>query len=142
MFDRVVSLAFLFIGAGTIYHALQMPKPVFAGQIGPGVFPLGIGVLIVIISFLLFLEQRKNASAYKPGKKGWKVEFPMWISVAYILGFILILKIAGFVLSSFLLILLLGWQLGARKWIPLSLTALLFPGAIYLLFTQLGIVLP
>lgn len=138
MFDRIVSLAMFGTGAATIYFAQQMPKPIFAGQLGPGVFPTGIGITMMFVSILLFLESRKKAEEKE--KREW--DKSLLLTVALLILYVILFKPFGFIFSSFLLILAMGWNLGARKWVPLLSVSIIFPGAIYLLFTQLGITLP
>lgn len=138
MFDRVVSLAMFLTGASAVYFAQQMPKPVFAGHLGPGVFPAGIGIAMMFVSILLFLESRKKADEKE--KREWDKN--LLYSVALLVFYVILFKPVGFVISSFFLIIVMGWTLGARKWIPLLAVSIIFPASVYFLFTQLGIALP
>lgn len=126
------------IGAAVVYFSQQMPKPIFAGQLGPGVFPTGIGLAIILVSGFLFWESRKKAN--KDEQREW--DKSILFSIGLLVLYVILFKPLGFIISSCLFILAMGWTLGARKWIPLLALSILFPGTVYLLFTQLGIMLP
>jgi len=138
VFDRIVSIVMFLIGAAVVYFSQQMPKPIFAGQLGPGVFPTGIGLAMMFVSGLLFWESRKKAN--EDEQREW--DKSLLYSIALLVLYVILFKPLGFIISSCFLILAMGWTLGARKWIPLLAVSILFPGTVYLLFTQLGIALP
>jgi putative tricarboxylic transport membrane protein len=143
MFDRVVSISMLLVGISTVFSSDRLPKPIFGGQLGPGVFPKIIGVCIVIVSILLAIENQKQKvkkTEVKADIMHW--ERNLWISVGSIVIYLLVFKSIGFILSGFLLICALGYLLGARKWLTLLSISILFPAAIYFGFEALGISLP
>lgn len=137
MFDKGVSLISLLIGIGAVFMSSKLPKPIFAGQMSSGVFPTGIGYLIIMVSILLFIETaRKKPRVFSP------IERSLYWAVLLITLYVIVMKPLGFIVASFLFIFIMGLMLGARKYITLGLNALLFPVVIYALFSVLGILLP
>lgn len=150
VFDRYVSGFTFLLGLLVIVYSMLLPKPIFAGQMGPGIFPTGIGALIVIVSVVLFRESgeksRTEASEQPTSDQQVTTEKLFNRHLLFVIGaliiYILLFQILGFVISSMALILALGLLLGARKWIPLTLISVLFPTALFLLFGVLGVELP
>ncbi len=150
VFDRYVSGFTFLLGLLVIIYSMVLPKPIFAGQMGPGIFPTGIGVLIVIVSAVLFREsgrKSRTGTSDQPTSEQQVTKEKLFnrhllTVIAALIIYILLFQILGFVISSMAMILALGWLLGARKWIPLTLISVLFPTALFLLFGMLGVELP
>lgn len=140
MFDRIVALVMLAIGAFAIYNSSQMPKSLFAGQLGSGVFPMLIGWGIVIVSILLFIESLKQGKRQDEGEKGW--DLTMWLSLGALVLYVATFEFLGFILSSAILIFLIGLILKGKKRVTLTCISVIFPAAIYFMFQELGINLP
>lgn len=136
MFDRIVSIVMCAAGLGIYYGAALMPKPLFAGQLGPGIFPKFVGALIAIVSAFLFMETRKKESA----DNQWDRTLTFVLIVLVL--FVGLFHVLGFVLCSLLQIVVLGRVLGfSNKWV-LGVVSVLFPLFFYFLFSWLGINLP
>lgn len=131
-------VVFLF-GAATTVLSLRMPIGNLRAA-GPGLFPLCLGVLLMILSGVLLLKVLlETGKDRRTAESGPETAF----SAAQVLCFlgamvltILLLQPLGYPCSSFLLLLFLLRTLGLRAWrwnVLLSLTAALVS---YLLFVQ------
>jgi putative tricarboxylic transport membrane protein len=130
----------LAIGAFAVYNSTQMPKSLFAGQLGSGVFPMLVGCGIVIVSVLLFIETLKQGKRQDEGEKGW--DLTMWLSLGTLVLYVVTFEVLGFILSSALLIFLIGLILKGKKRVTLTCISVIFPAVIYFTFQELGINLP
>ena len=137
-------LIFLF-GAVTAYCSLRMPVGTFRAA-GSGLFPLGLGVLLMGLSAIFIVTSRVRSRRVKENRT--PAEIPR--SVAQVLLFMaamvlatLLFKTLGYPVTSFLLLLGLLRILGVRSWgfsLPLSLVTA--AGAYVLFVVWLKIPLP
>ncbi|PKN65954.1 MAG: hypothetical protein CVU57_07125 [Deltaproteobacteria bacterium HGW-Deltaproteobacteria-15] len=131
-------LVFLF-GAVTAYLSLKMPIGNFRAA-GPGLFPLCLGALLMILSFIFVVKTFMGAEA-----KGKTDTRPVVAaaSVARVASFmgaivltILLLQPLGYPLSSFLLLFFLLRILGVKSWYRNVLISFSAAFVCYLLFVQ------
>ena len=137
--DEVIggTLIFLF-GVITVYFSLQMPIGTFRAA-GSGLFPLGLGIILMGLSAALLISSsvqfqaiKQNTTAAGTDRSTKKVVF----FVGAIALATLLFKPLGYPLTAFLLLLALLRILGVRRWaFNLSLSFLTATGA-YLLFVQ------
>jgi putative tricarboxylic transport membrane protein len=53
-FDRSASLFFIAIGAAFILGARQLSSTAYGSRVGPDIFPMGLGVILILLSLRLF----------------------------------------------------------------------------------------
>ncbi len=123
------------------------PKMLFGRSLSamePSLFPHITLILIVVMSCLLLpfairgiLRTAKtvdNNAIVLPLKE--KPAFKVTIFFVVLVAYGLLLKPAGFLISSFLVICTLSLLLGNRNWIQITLFAVLCPIALYLIATR------
>jgi putative tricarboxylic transport membrane protein len=99
------ALFFLVIGSGMMYLSPRLPSGVglSAAEPGPGLFPMMVGVLMFIsaaahlVQTLLQAQPREESADRAPRD--------IFLLVATIAGYILLLPRAGFLVAAFLLLL-------------------------------------
>jgi hypothetical protein len=144
--DEVIggTLIFLF-GAMTVYFSLRMPIGTFRAA-GSGLFPLGLGILLMGLSIVLLIKarvQRKPISEKKPHSEVPRSAKQVILFMGAIALATLLFKELGYPLVSFLLLLALLRILGVRHWAyNLSLSLLTATGAYFLFVLWLQIPLP
>ncbi len=131
-------LVFLF-GAATAYLSLQMPIGNFRAA-GPGLFPLCLGALLMILSSILVMKNLiggrvKERTETRPVMAAASAIRVTSFMAAVILA-ILLLQPLGYPLSSFLLLIFLLGILGVRPWYRNVLLAFSAAFVCYLLFVQ------
>jgi len=131
-------IVFLF-GGITALLSLRMPIGTFR-MAGSGLFPLCLGILLMLLSLLLLLNRlfAKSSSPRKP-----EVATPADIAMKQMLLFLgasalatLCLNVLGYPLTAFLLTVMLFRILGIQRPVLLMLVPLLIAAASYLLFIQ------
>jgi hypothetical protein len=123
-------------GAFAGYQAAQLPFGSIA-QPDSGFFPLCVAVLVVVFALGIVAESQ-DAGESAPTRPSWGVAA---VAVALV-GYVFLLKPAGFVICTLALLLFMLRALGALQWrraLGIALPAVL---ACYVIFTRLGVPLP
>ena len=126
----------LFEGRALRFGTVRVPQTAF--------FPSVLAVLLLLFSVLALVQAlRQTESARAPGKiaaDGW---FRIGATLATLIGFALVLEWLGFLLSTFLLMVLLLRAIEAPKWSKVLVVALATALASYGIFAWLlGVPLP
>ncbi|MDI6726099.1 MAG: tripartite tricarboxylate transporter TctB family protein [Smithellaceae bacterium] len=137
--EAIGGIVFFLFGMAVIIMSLQLSIGTFRVA-GTGLFPLCLGILLMILSgiFILNLFFHREAGG---GKKAPPPEITGSAKrVILFLGAVALatalLNPLGYLLTSFLLLLSLLGLLGMTRWIPRLLISLIAAGASYLLFVS------
>lgn len=133
-FDRYASLVFLIIGLGFILESRKISASAYGSNVGPDIFPMGLGVILILLSLRLFFETRKYFSVKsKKSLLDYKRFFIILIS-AVLYG--LLLETMGYVISTFIF-LILGFQVMEKgAWGKTLLISGGFSYGVYYLFVE------
>ena len=144
MTERVIALTMLVASALYLMQALRMPLGA-AARPGPGFYPVAVGafacvVALVVVALAFRRARTAAASAETDGPPDERRR--VWLTVATLAGFCLLLPWIGYPLAALLFVAVTLRQLGAR-WGGAVLAALLSAeGSYYLFATLLGVTLP
>jgi putative tricarboxylic transport membrane protein len=137
-------LIFLF-GAVTAYFSLSIPLGTFRAA-GSGLFPLGLGILLMGLSIALLVKGRvqgKPIREKKPHSEVPRSAKQVILFIGAIALATLLFEQLGYPLVSFLLLFALLRILGVRRWAyNLALSLLTATGAYFLFVLWLQIPLP
>lgn len=114
---------------------------------GPGMFPFLVGITLIFCTLPIFLSailSAKNKTVQAEESVWREIDFTkIIIVVASMAIYALILEKIGYLLSAFLVLLVLFRSIGSRKWSSSILIALLTTILTYLFFSVLlGVELP
>jgi hypothetical protein len=130
------SLALLLFGVIFLLYGLKYPLDQWANP-GPGVFPLSVGAVLVILAAWLLVQElrkpksrgakendersRKSIKAFIQGKRGESE--PVFMIVVFIV-YLLMVRWVGFFVSNFLFVIASSRLMGAKSWRkPIALSA-------------------
>ncbi|KQL44689.1 transporter [Brevibacillus choshinensis] len=134
-FDRYASLLFLVLGVAFVIGSQNISASAYGSNVGPNIFPLGLGSLLVLLSLRLFYE----TFTYKQGEKkeGPALDYKRFLIIlAAALLYVLLLEEIGYVVSTFLF-LLVGFQTMQKgKWLNTLLISGAFSFGIYFLYVN------
>lgn len=132
--DLMSSLFFSVVGLLIMAGSLGMPVGRL-GEPGPGFLPLIVGILLVVISGIVFRQSLKSKVADQkvPGLDRKQLFKVLTMCLALIL-YAVALKPLGFVLVTFLLIVFLFRAIGNYQWKVSIAGAILITLCFYLLF--------
>jgi putative tricarboxylic transport membrane protein len=133
-FDRYASCLFLIIGAAFIFESRKISESAYGSNVGPDIFPMGLGIMLVLLSIRLFAETFRYAQRTKEkisyDYKRFMIMFVSAVLYAYFLEDI------GYVVGTFLF-LLIGFQTMEKgKWLSSILISGLFSYDVYFLFVE------
>jgi putative tricarboxylic transport membrane protein len=117
LFRKIDKVAFVFMALGLF--VIFETKSMYIGKMdhpGPGIFPLFLGIFILIVSILSFIKSLiLNAGIIPESTGGIRLR-----NVYYVFGslwfFLLFLPVLGFSTTNFLMFVFLLKVVGRRKW--------------------------
>jgi putative tricarboxylic transport membrane protein len=131
-FDKYTSLVILAIGIGLIYQSLQLSTSSFGSEVGPNVFPIGIGCLLTLLSLRLFYETLKYKQSDKKEESLDYKRFGIIFISAVLYAFLL--ENVGYLICTFLF-LLIGFQTMEKgKWLSSILISAAFSFGVYFVY--------
>ena len=68
-FDRYASIAFLLIGLLVVIESQRIPDSAYGSSVGPKIFPMWLGVILLLLSLRLLYETFKYKSDAAFSKK-------------------------------------------------------------------------
>lgn len=134
-FDRYASLAFLAIGAVFVAGSFSISSSAYGSSVGPNIFPLGLGSLLILLSIRLFIEALRYPDAEKKKESLDYKRFAIILVATILYG--LTLELIGYVLGTFLF-LVIGFQTMQRGGLGKSiLISGIFSVGMYYVFVKL-----
>ncbi|WP_423802175.1 tripartite tricarboxylate transporter TctB family protein [Neobacillus sp. SAB-20_R2A] len=133
-FDRIASVLFLAVGVLFIIGSRHIASSSYGSVVGPDIFPLVLGNVLVLLSIRLFFEtfQNKNKQENKE-----KLEYkPFIIIFIATLLYILTLESIGYVITTFLFLFVCFQTMERSKWINSLIISAAFSGLVYFLFVE------
>jgi len=131
----ISSLAFLILGSGFTFEAMKLRMGSLRNP-GPGLFPLLIGVCIVILALIVFLKAALEKP--EPGKaraqsegKGHKGSL---LVLACLVVYFTLFEYIGFLLRNFFIMLVILLGLERQRWLLIIPLVIIIPIGAYLLF--------
>ncbi|MDN3015380.1 tripartite tricarboxylate transporter TctB family protein [Paenibacillus sp. BSR1-1] len=133
-FDRVASIVFLAVGVLFIVGSRHISSSSYGSVVGPDIFPFVLGGLLVLLSIRLFFEANQSKGA--EGNKE-KLEYkPFIIIFVATLLYILTLETIGYVITTFLFLLVCFQTMERKKLIMSIIISAAFSGLVYFLFVD------
>lgn len=121
---------------GYILLALDLPDRPMIGAPGPAFFPLTIGACLLVLSLVLLVQGIAALRAGEGGeaKVGWTPSRRALAVLGCFAVYLLLLPVAGFLLSSVPFFAALMYLYGARRAWVVALGALAAPALLFVLF--------
>ncbi|MGG3470542.1 tripartite tricarboxylate transporter TctB family protein [Neobacillus pocheonensis] len=133
-FDRVASIVFLAVGVLFIIGSRHLASSSYGSVVGPDIFPLVLGILLVLLSIRLFYETFMSTGSSGPKEKlEWK---PFLIIFVATLLYILTLETIGYVITTFIFLLVCFQAMERSKLITSIIISAAFSGIVYFLFVD------
>ncbi|QFT89077.1 Tripartite tricarboxylate transporter TctB family protein [Bacillus sp. THAF10] len=132
-------LGFILAAIASLYlfFSYKIPSYPYA-TVDADVVPKGLGYLLLFLSILLFLQRTVESEQEKQKRDIPKKELGVLLAVAgFILIYISLFEIVGFVIMTTLFIFCCSSFLGFRKYITSLIVAIVFSLLIYFLFNYL-----
>ncbi|WP_442487690.1 tripartite tricarboxylate transporter TctB family protein [Halomonas litopenaei] len=135
--DRCLGIALMGLAAFTAVNALSLEVPFSYDPVGPKAFPLGLSILLGLLSLVLVI---------RPGENGHWPDKRLGLRLLGVLVLLLVYAMLfprlGFLLSSMLVIAALAWLFEASPLKAVATSVLMALGGQWLFTHGLGIGLP
>lgn len=133
-FDRFASILFLTVGILFIIGSKHISSSSYGSVVGPDIFPFVLGIILVLLSIRLFYETFNNK--YGNSKKEELQYKPFVIIIIATLLYILTLESVGYVITTFLFLVVCFQTMERKKLISSIIIAAAFSGIVYFLFVD------
>lgn len=133
-FDRTASVVFLAVGVLFIIGSRHLSSSSYGSVVGPDIFPFILGIILVLLSIRLFYETLV-AKVVKRNKEKLPYK-PFLIIFAATLVYILTLETIGYVITTFVFLLVCFQTMERKKWLTSLIISGIFSGLVYFLFVE------
>ncbi|QRG65306.1 tripartite tricarboxylate transporter TctB family protein [Brevibacillus choshinensis] len=136
-FDRFGSILFALIGAMFVVESRSISASAYGSQVGPNIFPLGLGIILILLSLRSFWEtlKKKNPQATNASEKG---NYRRFLSIlAATLLYVFLLEVLGYVISTFLFLAFAFRMMGNGSLVKSIVVSLAFSAGVYYLYVYL-----
>ncbi|TJY39610.1 tripartite tricarboxylate transporter TctB family protein [Cohnella pontilimi] len=137
VFDRYASIVFLLIGVLFVWQSQSIGTSSYGSNVGPDIFPMGLGVVMILLSIRLFYEVLKtktSASSEEDTKPDYK-RFLLILAASLIYAYFL--EDIGYVIGTFLFLLFSFQVIERGKWLVSIIISAAFSYGVYYLFVQI-----
>lgn len=139
-FDRVASVVFLLLGILIMIESQKISDSAYGSQIGPSTFPFALGVILVGLSILLFIETVRHRAMYKTAEDKEVTKFsamkPFFIIFGAAVAYVILLEKLGYLVTTFAFLVVSFQALEKGKWLSTILVAAGFSAVIYFGFVN------
>ncbi|MGG1677043.1 tripartite tricarboxylate transporter TctB family protein [Neobacillus sp. NRS-1170] len=133
-FDRIASIVFLAVGVLFIIGSRHLSSSSYGSVVGPDIFPFVLGIILVLLSIRLFFETNVSKGGQS---KTEKLEYkPFLIIFLATLIYILTLETIGYVITTFLFLLVCFQTMERSKLLTSIIISAAFSGLVYFLFVD------
>jgi putative tricarboxylic transport membrane protein len=133
-FDRIASVLFLAVGVLFIIGSQQLGSSSYGSAVGPDIFPLILGSMLVLLSIRLFYETFLGQK--QQGSKEKLLYKPFLIIFIATLFYILTLETIGYVITTFLFLFVCFQTMERTKWVQSLIISACFSGLVYFFYVE------
>lgn len=135
-FDKISGIVFLLISLLFISGSLKISGSAYGSAVGPKTYPFILGIILGLLSLRLIYESFKRTTTQHVGKSQMYYKNFGVILVAAIL-YAFLLELIGFIISTFLFLLVAFQVMEKGKIISSILIAFIFSIGVYLMYVNL-----
>ncbi len=133
-FDRFTGIAFLLIGLLFVIESRSISQSAYGSSVGPDIFPTVLGIILILLSIRLLFETMKYERAEGTKEPVQYVKF-LIIFISAVL-YAAVLEPVGYVISTFIFLLIAFQTMERGKWISSLLIAGAFSFGVYYFFAE------
>ncbi|MFC5589360.1 tripartite tricarboxylate transporter TctB family protein [Sporosarcina soli] len=133
-FDRYTSIVFLLIGLLFVIESMKIADSAYGSAVGPKIFPMWLGIILILLSLRLLYETFKyKAEAVAKEKLQYKKFIIILVSAAL---YAFLLEKIGYVISTFLFLLIAFQTMERGRYLPSIIIAAVFSFGVYYFFAE------
>ncbi|EXX89273.1 transporter [Paenibacillus darwinianus] len=135
-FDSYASIVFFLIGIAFVWESRKISESSYGSNVGPDIFPMGLGAILVLLSIRLFYEAMKAPKGDSDGKTTPDYKRFLMIAGAAAL-YAYYLEDIGYVIGTFLFLLFCFQTIQRGKLVTSLVVSASFSYGVYYLFVQI-----
>lgn len=132
-FDRYAGILFLLIGIGFVVESRKIAESAYGSNVGPDIFPMGLGIVLILLSIRLLIETKGNAKGPSKGKYEYK-RFTTILIASIFYG--LLLESMGYVITTFVFLVICFQTMEKGNWLNTFLVSAGFSYGVYFLYVN------
>ena len=133
-FDRFAGIAFLLIGLLFVLESRKISESSYGSEVGPDIFPIGLGILLILLSARLIYETfRYQVTQGEMEKVQYGKFIVLFVSAVL---YAALLEPLGYVITTFIFLLIAFQTMERGKWIQSLAIASIFSFGVYYLFAE------
>lgn len=133
-FDRFAGIAFLLIGLLFVLESRKISESSYGSEVGPNIFPIGLGILLILLSARLIYETFRYQVLQGEAEKVQYGKFVVLLISAIL--YAALLEPLGYVITTFTFLLIAFQTMERGRWIQSLAIASLFSFGVYYLFAE------
>lgn len=133
-FDRFTGIAFLLIGLLFVIESRSISQSAYGSSVGPDIFPTVLGIILILLSIRLLFETMKYERTEGTKEPVQYVKFLIIFISAVV--YAAVLEPLGYVISTFIFLLIAFQTMERGKWISSLLIAGVFSFGVYYFFAE------
>lgn len=132
-FDRYAGIIFLLIGISFVLESRKITNSAYGSNVGPDIFPMGLGIVLILLSIRLLIETKGKATESGKGKYDYK-RFLVILIASILYG--LLLETVGYVITTFVFLVICFQAMEKGSWLKTILISGGFSYGIYFLYVN------
>lgn len=133
-FDRFAGIAFLLIGLLFVLESRKISESSYGSEVGPDIFPIGLGILLILLSARLIYETFRYQVIQGEMEKVQYGKFIVLFVSAVL--YAALLEPLGYVITTFLFLVIAFQTMERGKWLQTLAIASIFSFGVYYLFAE------
>ncbi|MEK3980040.1 tripartite tricarboxylate transporter TctB family protein [Psychrobacillus sp. FSL K6-2836] len=134
-FDTVAGIAFLLIGILFLVESQKISDSAYGSTVGPKIFPMGLGIILSALSIRLLYETFKIKTE---GTVKESLQYKKFIIIfVSAIAYAFLLEKIGYVVSTFLFLLIAFQTVERGKIIYSIIISTIFSVGVYIMFSEL-----
>ncbi|KKI93829.1 transporter [Bacillus sp. SA1-12] len=133
-FDRYSSIVYMMVGIFFIFESRNISDTAYGSNVGPDIFPTILGAILILLSIRLFYE---TFHYFDPATEKESLDYKrFFIILVSALFYALLLENVGFILTTFLFLLICFQVMDRKQIFKSAIIAACFSGGVYFLFVE------
>ncbi|MBA4493667.1 tripartite tricarboxylate transporter TctB family protein [Paenactinomyces guangxiensis] len=136
-FDRTASILFMMAGVFFIVESRKLSATAYGSNIGPDLFPFSLGIILVLLSIRLMIETFRYPAGEKQPKPNGLAVKRFAIIFASAIGYAFLLEPIGYVLATFLFLVIAFQAMEKGSWVSALAVSGFFSVGVYYIYVEL-----
>lgn len=138
VFDRYSSVCFALVGALFVIESRNISTSAYGSEVGPNMFPMGLGIILIILSLRLFWESTRSKAEGSAATGGKSLQYKRFLTIfAATLLYVYLLEPVGYVIMTFLFLFVTFKVMGSKSYFKTTLVSFAFSVGVYYVYVHL-----